>query len=217
MEVLTKDIAPGFVEDKWIYAIRHPLFRKKLIMGLIALIITLACLPFFFQYVEQRDGKIINDFFLDILPAKNVSIPIFTMLWSMSILALIRGIQSPKFFLLLVFGLFLLFSSRMVTMSLVALDPPPHLIPLIDPLSNSFYGKTFITKDLFYSGHTSAMFLFFLSFKRKTDKLLALLCSVGVGVLVLVQHVHYAIDVIAAPVFTTICYLIAKKLATVNN
>jgi hypothetical protein len=217
MEILTKDIPRGQVEDKWIYAIRHPSFRKKLITGLIALIISLACLPFFFQYVEQREGRVINDFILDLLPAKNVSIPIFTMIWSMSILALIRGVQSPKYFLLLVYGLFLVFSSRMITMYLVALDPPPHLIPLIDPISNSFYGKTFITKDLFYSGHTASVFLFFLSFKRKTDKLLALLCSIGVGVLVLVQHVHYTVDVIAAPVFTTICYLIARRLAVVNN
>ncbi len=217
MEVLTKDIQRSLVDDRWIYAIRHPLFRKKLIIGLVALIISLACLPSFFQYVEQRDGKVIHDFILEMIPAKNVSIPIFAMLWSMSLLALIRGVQSPKFFLVLVYGLFLLFTSRMLTMSLVPLDAPPHLIPLIDPISNSFYGKTFITKDLFYSGHTASQFLFFLCFRRKSDKLLALLCSIGVGVLVLVQHVHYTIDVIAAPVFTTICYLIAKKLATVNN
>ena len=216
MELLRNNI-DNVTNDKWAHAIKDPLFRKKLYAGVICLVITLASLPFFFQHIEQRNGMILNDFILNLLPAKNVSIPIFTMLWSITILGLVRGIKSPQLFLTLVYGFLLLFLSRMVSISFFALNPPERLIPLIDPLSNSFYGKTFITKDLFYSGHTASMFLFFLCFRRKTDKLLSLVCSIAVGMLVLVQHVHYTIDVIAAPFFTIICYLIGKRIVAASN
>ena len=217
MDVLTKNITSGISEDKWAHAIKDPLFRKKLYAGLISAIITLGSLPFFFQHIEQRNGIVIPDMVLNFFPSMDVSIPIFTMLWSMTILIIVRSVQSPKLFVTVLYGFVFMELSRMMTIILFPLNPPEHLIPLVDPLSNSFYGKSFITKDLFYSGHTATMFLFFLCFRRKTDKLLSLLCSIAVGVLVLIQHVHYTIDVIAAPFFTTICYLVGKKIVAVKN
>jgi hypothetical protein len=217
MDVLTKNITQEIIEDKWVQAIKDPLFRKKLYAGLICVIITLGILPFFFQHIEQRNGVVIPDPVLNFFEATDVSIPIFAILWSMTILMIVRSVQSPRLFVTALYGFLFMELSRIVTISLFPLNPPEHLIPLVDPLSNSFYGKTFITKDLFYSGHTASMFLFFLCFRRKTDKLLSLLCSIAVGVLVLIQHVHYTIDVIAAPFFTTICYLIGKKIVAVNG
>jgi len=217
MDVLTNNITQGFAEDKWVHAIKDPLFRKKLYVGVISVIITLGSLPFFFQYIEQRNGVVIRDMVLNFFLATDVSIPIFATLWSMTILMIVRSVQSPKIFVTVLYSFLFMELSRMITISLFPLNPPEHLIPLVDPLSNSFYGKSFITKDLFYSGHTASMFLFFLCFRRKTDKLLSLLCSIAVGVLVLVQHVHYTIDVIAAPFFSTICYLIGRRIVAVNN
>jgi hypothetical protein len=217
MELLTKNITGTVTEDKWAQAIKDPLFRKKLYTGLISLIITLGSLTFFFQHIEQKSGAVIPDIVLDFLSATDVSIPIFTCVWSMTILIIVRSVQSPKLFVTVLFGFVFMELSRMITITLFPLNPPADLIPLVDPLANSFYGKNFITKDLFYSGHTATMFLFFLCFRRKTDKLLSLSCSIAVGVLVLVQHVHYTIDVIAAPFFTFICYLIGKRIVAAGS
>ena len=217
MDILTKNITSEIITDNWVNAIKDPLFRKKLYVGLISVIVTLGSLPFFFQYIEQRNGVVIGDIVLNFFLPTDVSIPIFAMLWSMTLLIIVRSVQSPTLFVTVLYGFLFMELSRMITISLFPLSPPEHLIPLVDPLSNSFYGKTFITKDLFYSGHTASMFLFFLCFRRKTDKLLSLVCSIAVGVLVLVQHVHYTIDVIAAPFFTTICYLIGKRIVAANN
>jgi membrane-associated phospholipid phosphatase len=105
--------------------------------------------------------------------------------------------------------------ARILTISLLPLNPPAGIITLKDPIANIAYGGNgiFITKDLFYSGHTGNMFLFFLSLQHKWDKIIALAASFIVGILVMVQHIHYSIDVIAAFIFTYFIYLGAKKLA----
>jgi len=77
-------------------------------------------------------------------------------------------------------------------------------------LSNHFYGGKFLTKDLFFSGHTSIQFLSFLCLQKKSDKVLALISTILVASLVLVQHVHYTIDVLAAPLFTWLSYKAGK-------
>ena len=187
-------------------------FRLKLYIGIGLLACTLISFPFFFQYIQLREGAVLNDLLLEHLTGRDVSIPIFTIIWSMTLLFLRRSIQSPMLFLTFMYGFILLSVSRFISISIVPLNPPHGLIPLVDPISNSFYGKSFITKDLFYSGHTSTQCLFFLCFRRKLDRLIALFCTIAIGILVLVQHVHYTIDVVAAPVFTFICFYIAKKI-----
>lgn len=179
---------------------------------MILLCIVLALLPVFFQHIERRNGVLLHDMVLAELPALNMSVPIFTCIWSMFFLFVFRSVQSPMLFMTVLYGFIIVCITRLGTISLVALNPPLHLVPLVDPISNTFYGKSFITKDLFYSGHTATQWLFFLSFRRKTDRIMALFCTIAVGFLVLVQHVHYTIDVLAAPLFTTICYYIGRNI-----
>ncbi|MCX6209264.1 MAG: phosphatase PAP2-related protein [Bacteroidetes bacterium] len=93
---------------------------------------------------------------------------------------------------------------------MVKFNPPKNLIALIDPITNTFYGGKFITKDLFYSGHTATIFLMYLVIDTKWLKNFFLVATLCVGVMVLVQHVHYTIDVIAAPFFTYLAYRLGK-------
>ena len=103
--------------------------------------------------------------------------------------------------------------SRIITISIVPLNPPQHLIPLIDPLINkTFYDGVFITKDLFYSGHTATMLLIFFCMENKILKLVGLLAAILVGGMVLVQHIHYTVDVLVVPFFTYTIYRLTKKI-----
>ena len=199
-------------DDRWAIAWKNKKFRTKLIIGIIAVIGILAALPFFFHHIEKRNGVVLNDFVLDWLRPRDISVYLFVILWSVALLFAVRCFKSPALFLTFIYSFFILSVSRMITITAVPLNPPHGLIPLIDPISNQFYGKTFITKDLFYSGHTSSAYLMFLCFRRKIDRFIGIFCSIAVGFLVLVQHVHYTIDVLAAPIFTSLCYWIGKKL-----
>jgi len=189
-------------------------FRKSLLIVIILLILLLIAFPIFFNYIEGRNGITLNDPLLAFLPRYNVSVPTFLIIWSMSLWFLYRAIHAPQMLLLFMWGFVVLSLSRFLTIYLVALNPPVDLIPLTDPITNLFYGGTshFITKDLFYSGHTSTQFLIFLCFTKKTDKILALIATCLIGVLVLIQHIHYSIDVLAAPVMCYGVFLISKKI-----
>lgn len=130
-------------------------------------------------------------------------------------LVLYRIYQNPRLFLVVAYGFILMCLARILTISLLPLNPPTGIITLQDPIANIAYGGNgiFITKDLFYSGHTGNMFLFFLCLEAKWDKIIALTASFLIGLLVLIQHIHYSIDVFAAFIFTYFIYLGAKKIA----
>lgn len=197
----------------WQTAWQHRVFRQKLFIGVVAAILLLLAFPYFFQTIEQKSGPVLNDWVLDQLPPTDVSAAIFLIIWATALMLIIHARRSPAVFMLFVYSYVIVSLSRMITISLVPLDPPVGLIPLIDPISNAFYGKTYITKDLFYSGHTSTIFLMFLCFRQRLMRLLALLGSLIVGGLLLAQHVHYTIDVLGAFIFTYPLYRLGKWLA----
>lgn len=199
--------------DRWPQAWRDPRFRGRLIPGFLLALALLSALPPFFQAIEARAGTGLNDPLLHRLPPHDVSVAVFSCIWGAAALGIWTALRSPRFTLLFIWSFALLTASRMVSIWVTPLEPPHGLIPLVDPLANRFYGKSFITKDLFYSGHTATMFLFVYCFPLAWQRRLALAGGLAVGCLVLVQHVHYTIDVLAAPLLTYFCYLGGKKTA----
>ena len=199
----------------WRKAWANRVFRIKTIIGTVIFLSLLISFPYFFGVIEKRQGILLHDPLLALLPAIDVSVITFITIWSMSIFLLVRCAQEPKIFILAFCSMILLFLSRMITITLFPLEPPEGLIPLVDPVASIFYGgpHVFMTKDLFYSGHTSTQFMIFLCLPKKKEKLLALTTSILVGILVLIQHVHYSIDVMGAFVLTYFVYLLGKRVA----
>jgi membrane-associated phospholipid phosphatase len=199
--------------NSWSEAWQNRLFRQRVIAGTILAIALLLFLPFFFALIEKRNGVILNYWLLQYVPAMDFSVLIFIIIWSSFLLVIIRSIQQPVFFLALLASMVLLTIVRIATIYLVVLDPPEGLIKLQDPLTSLTYGGRgiFITKDLFFSGHTSNLFMFYLCLQKKRDKIFVLLGTITVGILVLVQHVHYSMDVIGAFIITFILVKVVKN------
>jgi len=204
-------------QQTWPDAWRQPVFRKKFVLVWALIFPLLAAFPVFFQHIEKREGIILNDWLLNQISVRNVSLPVFIFIWGAALLAIIRCVKSPQTLLLLLWTYLLVSLSRMLCIWLVPLNAPPHLIPLIDPLTNFFYGKQYITKDLFFSGHTSSVFIIFLGLKKKWDKVLTLVFVICIAVLLLIQHVHYTVDILAAPVASWLCYQLAKVIVRNKN
>ncbi|MFZ9215077.1 MAG: hypothetical protein ACO21S_07850, partial [Sediminibacterium sp.] len=164
----------------WSKAWQLKSFRNKTIISLFLVAIILLFLPSFFGFIEKREGIVLQDYVLDAIPPMDVSIPTFIVIWGMVLLVFFRIYQNPRLFLVIAYGFILMCLCRILTITLLPLNPPPGLITLKDPIANIAYGGngTFITKDLFYSGHTGNMFLFFLCLEAKWDKIIALTASV---------------------------------------
>jgi len=199
--------------NKWELAWQEPLFKQKFLFGIGVFISLMPVFPVFYQYIEKRNGFDQNDIILQQIPAIDVSMPIFIVTWAMAILLIIRALQSPAIFITYLYGFIGLNILRFISIMLFPFDPPAELIPITDPIANHFYGQTYITKDLFFSGHTATQFLFFMCLQKRSDKIMALIGTIAMGVLVLIQHVHFTIDVVCAPFFAYLCYIISRKIA----
>lgn len=213
MNNVVSKLAGLSVAGRWVLSYRAPLFKQKMLLGWAILFSLTPVFPIFYQHIEAREGIAYTDSLLTLIPSVDVSIPIFMITWGMALFTLIRVVQNPNLLLTLLYGVIVVNVSRFITISLVPLNPPVGIIDIWDPITDLFYGAKYVTKDLFYSGHTATQFLFFLVLQKKSDKALALLTSLLMGCLVLVQHVHYTIDVVFAFPFTYLCYLLARRLA----
>ena len=207
----------SFKNPTWQKAWKISSFRWKLWIGLIVLAGIFTALPFFFQAIATRDGFFFTDLFLQWLPAFNVSVPVFFLIWSCCLILIVRIYKDPMILLVTLWAYNGVTLLRMACIGLISLNPPAGLIPLADPITNQFYGAHYITHDLFFSGHTTTVFLIFLCLKKKTDRIYALLSSICLGILLLIQHVHYTVDVLAAPVFTYAVFRLAQMFTKSEN
>lgn len=196
----------------------HSLFRKKLLTGIIIQTAILIFFPYFFSYIEQRqNGIILHDWILEFLVPRDMSVPIFVIMWSTTMLAIYRCVYHPLVFLNILYSLIFLCFARMLAIYFVQLEPPANLIRLKDPLTSITYGGSglFITKDLFFSGHTSNMLLLGLCLPKKSDKIIAFIAAISIGIMVLIQHVHYSVDILGAVIITFLLVKQGKRVGSV--
>lgn len=203
----------AIVLTRWENAWQLPVFKRKFLFGMAVFITLLPIFPIFYQYIEKRNGYIPNDFILALIPAHDVSIPIFMITWFMASLTIVRALQNPAIFITFLYGFILLNISRFICITLIPFNPPHDFIPITDGIANFFYGERPVTKDLFYSGHTATQFLIFLCLQKTPDRVLAFIATFVMGFLVLVQHVHFSMDVLSAPLFAYLSYYLAVKIA----
>lgn len=205
------------IKQAWIAALQSPKKRDKLLIGSFIVAIILSSLPIFFSYIQKRQGIVLNDWVLAHLPAYDVSLIIFTIIWGMATLIFIRALYNPTIYINYVWTLIFINIARMLTITFIALDPPNGLIHLTDPLTGVFYGHNVITRDLFFSGHTSTLVLIFLCLEKRNDKIIGFISIIVVMVLLLVQHIHYTIDVIAAPPIVYMIFVMVRKLLKLDT
>lgn len=184
-------------------------WRDFAITVIAALPIVLA-LPRFFAWLATRPGLIPPEPLLPRLPAMDVSVTLFIVLYGCITLGLVLLVHHPQRLLRALRAYVVLLLLRMATMAAWPLEVPPGYLALQDPVSTLFYpGQVPFGRDLFFSGHTATMYLLFLAVPGPGRRWLFAMATVVVGLAVLFQHVHWTVDVVAAPVFAWAAWRIA--------
>ena len=193
-----------------------PAFRRSWLLQLALMFgVVVPFTPSFFHTIQQRSGYLLPDPLLDLLPRHDVALPIFLLVWGAVVLGVGWLVCHPRLFLRGMWALLLLLVLRMATIWLLPLVPPLTIIPLADPLTDRLFHTApseAITKDLFFSGHTATVALLALAVRGRWWRGLLAAMAVAVGVLVLVQRVHYTYDVLAAPCFSWFAYWLGSRL-----
>lgn len=197
----------------WHLALSQKKYRFQLI-GVVGLLITiLIYLPtYFHQVIGPRPGVLLNDFVLNAFTPEDYSWTIFLLIYFSLALVLQGAIRQPYIILHALKCYLLITVLRMITMFLFTLEPPIGMVMLKDPLiDNMAYGGTVFTKDLFFSGHVATLTMLVWVEKRSWAKWSITLFTTIVAVLLMVQRVHYTIDVLFAPLAASVVVLLMRR------
>lgn len=170
----------------------------------------------FLVYIEQREQTlgVFNDpfFFTDPM---DFSIPIFLITYGTIGFFIIYHLSFPLKLMYFIQMTLLLLLFRTITLFLFRFDAP-EMIVLKDPILNTFIYQLndigeYNQHDLFFSGHTANLFLASILFKNKNLKKIFLFFTFLMAVFIVLQHAHYSIDVIFAPLFSCLALYLHKK------
>ena len=197
----------------WLLAWSHPRFRWAVTMSVTVGLSSPFVLPLIFNALNRRVGWHPPDPVLTVLAPHQVSWAIFALLLPTLVVVAGGCLNRPWVLIRGAVACAALYSIRALTMTVVPLAAPPGLIPLRDPLGQLFYpGRVPETRDLFFSGHTAIMFLLIALVRRRAAKAAVALVACAVGMLLLVQHAHWTVDVLSAPVFAALCWWLSGLL-----
>ncbi len=200
------------IRQLWRDSFSDKRFKAAILSSAFMLIVILLAFSRFVLYVETRNGTILFDPILNALEPFDLTWITFFIIYAGLISAVFVLIKKPKNLLLAINTYIIMVVFRTACMYVVPLDPPVTMIPLNDPFVQLFGSGKILTKDLFFSGHTATLFLFYLVIPKESVRKIFLFATICVGIAVILQHVHYTIDVIAALVFTFVAYRIAKLI-----
>lgn len=196
------------VLNTWRQALSSRAYRNQLLITLIIFFAVGKHDLYYLRVYQARPGVEINDILLNQLPPHDFSVPIFILEYITMLMVTFITIQYPDRLVkgLQMFSLVIL--ARTICIYLFPLEPPRDMILLNDPMAFLLLHTkdVVVTKDLFFSGHISALSLFMLISPNKYVKAWALFATIVVAILILWQHVHYSLDVAFAPIASFLSY-----------
>ena len=193
-------------------------FQLRFLFTFLLLGIVIRMLTWYLVYNEHREGVVLDDPILKIITAVNLNIPIFALIYVSLIVGLITLAFTPEWLLIAIQTYSLTVIFRIILMYVTPLDVPHGSIDLEDPLVFVLgTGGLKLTRDLFFSGHTSTLFILSLTSRSKKLKYIFLISTILVGIFVMLQKVHYSVDVFVAPFVAYSSFKIILLLNRNNN
>lgn len=186
----------------WSVAWRERSFRLAFSAALVVAVPIVIALPRFFEHIDAKPGWWPPDPIIARVGPVDVTWITFTVLYGAILFTLWRAARDPWLIVRGMHAYVILQFLRMAAMELVTLESPVYIIPLVDPVTSVFYpGGVPFLKDLFFSGHTATLALMVCLSRGALARWAMVVATIAIAALVVLQHVHWTIDVIAAPAF----------------
>jgi len=166
----------------------------------------------FLHFNETRAGRVLRDPLLNMLTPIDLSPLIFFLIYLGLICTIIVILPHPGRILIGMQVYAVYAALRMISMYIVPLEPPEGFIPLTDPLMHWASTGNQLNKDLFFSGHTATMFICYLILPPGPWRKVFLAGVIVMGTCLIIQRVHYSIDVVAAPFFCFGAYAFVLRI-----
>ena len=186
--------------------------RKSLYAGILFLVLAFATQFIAGLYSTKSMTNFVGDVFLDNLPTVNLDYVIVDGAFLATLIGALLIITRPRYiiFSLKVVAFFMVTRSFFVSLTHIGIYP--HEIILGTGVLDRFYMFLNLQQSgFFFSGHTGLAFLGALIFwQEKLWRYFFIAVSVLFGAAVLLAHVHYSIDVFAAPFMTYAIFKFAE-------
>ncbi len=195
-----------------------PVYLRSLIVALLLLGAAYAAEHFAnlyeLEYSTRPTSIYVGDLLLDNLPAVNLNFLIIEV----ALFSIVAGViyvffMRPRYALFTLKAIALFIIIRALFISLTHIGIHPSNIYPGDGFFDQIYTYLNFQTGFFFSGHTGLPFLMALIFWRQfRARIIFLSLSLIFGISVLLSHIHYSIDVLAAPFMAYGIYNIAKYL-----
>ena len=180
-------------------------FTREHVRSLINAFILLA-LAVIFQfyasaYVDRTPSNSVGDLFLSILPVLNLNFIIVEGALITIAFSIILILAKPQYILFALKAAAIFIATRAVFVSVTHIGIYPGQVgPDPTGIFDHIYTGLGLEAGFFFSGHTGLPFLMALIFwDERFWRYAYLVISIVFGIAVLFAHVHYSIDVLAAP------------------
>ena len=200
------------IKEVWNKELTNKSFLPQFVFSALSVVIGLFLFTRFLAFIEDRPGVVLPDPILAMFVPIDLSVFTFIVMYSTVLIAIISLLQSPRALMLGLQSYTLMLAIRTLAMYSIPLEAPATILPLIDPMVSEIGVGKLMTKDLFFSGHTATIYIMYLVSQRKGYRIFFLTATILIGIAVTIQHVHYSVDVIAAPFFGYGVYRIVSLL-----
>jgi hypothetical protein len=189
-------------------------FRLAVAFSIVFFILSIIVSYFAIGYATQTESNAVTDIVLSNIPVFNVSGLFVYGTLALIVFITLLCIAHPKRIPFVLHSLALFWFIRSFFTILTHVGPFPTHTPFTLSLDlGTFVSRFFFGNDLFFSGHTGAPFLMALVFWEDQNlRYLFLVWSAYFAVVVLLGHVHYSVDVLAAFFITYSIYRLALWL-----